>query len=296
MGLIFFSCKKSADVGELKLLRTEATDYNGKLLATEYEYDNMNRVVTIKQSEDNAATEVAVLISYNGNEAILTSFPKNEPAYNQTKKVLLMFDPNRRTLKKIAYTHGIPINAAAQTPQIFVYDTLLYSYNPDGLLKEVKRTLYDSSWQNQANNYSRKLNSTITYTIQANNATASDEYSIYNSTLRQGGVTTFSGGSSEYHNVFSYTKSYPNQMDFKNAALLNEFLDYYELVLDVQYKNMPDRVVRNSLDKDMNGATIFTGSTIVEIERSYNDDGLLSSVNIPTATTQFRKIKYFYGR
>ena len=123
---------------------------------------------------------------------------------------------------------------------------------------------------------------------------ASDEYVTYPYTTTQGGVTTISGGSSEYHQVFHYSKAFPNQRDFKNAAVLNEYKDRYEPALNSNYKNMPDQVLSSNIDRDMNGTVIFTGNGTTDIDRIYDEKGFLSSVSILTPTTQYRKIDFFY--
>ena len=59
---------------------------------------------------------------------------------------------------------------------------------------------------------------------------------------------------------------------------------------------MPDQITRSSTDKDINGAIIFSGTTIINIDRTYNDKELLATVNIPSMNTPYKLINYFYGR
>ncbi|MEO6547313.1 MAG: hypothetical protein ABIN94_04915 [Ferruginibacter sp.] len=296
VSLLLFSCSKSDDPAAIKLLRTEATDYNGIILSTEYVYDNMNRIVAIKQAENNAPANVSVTIDYKGNEAVLISFPNIEPSYKRTKEVHLSLTENGKMLKRIEYTHGVSINPAVLLPETFLYDTLTCAYDAAGFLTETSRSLYDSSGGDQANNAGSRLTSTTTYTIQAANVVSSDEHAIYRVTRRNAGIVTTTGGNSDYHHTFNYTKKYPNQTDFKNVAVLNEFLDYYELVMNVQQKNMPDQVVINTIERDLSNAVTFTLNTTVDIERAYNGEGLLSNINILTSNTQYRKILHFYGK
>src|SRR4051812_48069092 len=86
---LLFSCKKSADNSTIKLQRTEATDNTGDILHTEYDYDNSNRIVAIKQYKNSDEPVTAVTISYNGNEVVLLSHPDIEPAYDETTEVHL---------------------------------------------------------------------------------------------------------------------------------------------------------------------------------------------------------------
>ncbi len=102
--LLFFSCKKSNE-SAIRLLSKETTDYNGKVFTTEYVYDSRNRIVAIKQAENNAPTAIAVSISYNGNDVTLISYPKYDPLYNITREVHLTLDGNARLLKRVAYTY-----------------------------------------------------------------------------------------------------------------------------------------------------------------------------------------------
>jgi hypothetical protein len=59
---------------------------------------------------------------------------------------------------------------------------------------------------------------------------------------------------------------------------------------------MPDQVIRSTVDKDINGSVIFTGTTTIDIERAYNTDGLLSSVSILSQNTPYTMINYIYGK
>jgi hypothetical protein len=294
--LILFSCAKSTDADVTKLLRTEATDYNGNILYTEYNYDHNERITIIRHAEYNGQPADTITVSYNGNEAILLSFPKDDPVYKKTKEVRLALDANGKMLKRIAYTHGISMLPAVYLTERFIYDTLTAAYDAAGFLKETKEGLYDSTRVDPSYYNVRNLSSTVTYTTISGNVTKSDEFAVYPGIMHQADTNIISGGSSEYHSVFSYTKSFPNKTDFRNAAVLNEYRDYYEAFLDINYKNMTDQVVQSSTDKDINGTIIFSGGSTVDITRSYNTEGLLSEVNILTPATQFRKILYFYGR
>jgi hypothetical protein len=293
VSLTLFSCKKSGNT-DLRLSRTEAANYFGYILHTEYSYDDKGRIINIKEHENNAPPVVMVSITYNGNEATLLSFPKNEPLINKTKEVRLLLDGSGKMLRKIGYIYGLSTNPAILPIETFTYDTLVCTYDAAGFLKETKSSLYDSARGDQDYSRAGRLTSMASFTTQAGNVTNSDEQATYTTTTRQGGVTTISGGSSEYHYVFNYSRSFPNQTDFKNTAVLNEYRFYYEPFLDINYKHLPDRVTINSTDRDLNGVVNFTINSIIEMERAYNAKGLLSSVNIPSNNTQYRKINYFY--
>ncbi len=236
-----------------------------------------------------------MIITYNDNIVTLISHPDVEPAYDETMEVNLSLDNNGRAIKRIEYTHGISKISSAQPSETFRYDTLFSEYNATGLLINTRGSRYDSIYVDPTNYRATRFTSTASYKNEEDNLTASDEYVVYPITTSQNGVTTISGGSSEYHNVFSYTKSFPNHTDFKNAAVLNEYQLYYESPLNSNYKNMPDQITRSSTDKDINGTIIFSGTSIIDIERTY-DDGLLSGVNILSLNTPYKEINYFYGK
>ena len=84
--LVFLCCKKSDDPDEIRLQRTESTDYTGDVLHTGYSYDNQDRVTSIMQNKNNEQPAVAVTISYIGNEVVLLSSPDMDPIF--TGKIL----------------------------------------------------------------------------------------------------------------------------------------------------------------------------------------------------------------
>lgn len=120
--LLFFSCKKSNE-SPIKLLRTEATDYNGVLLTTEYGYDSEGRIVSIKQAENSAPPAVAFSITYHGNEITMLSYPQIDPDYYTTKEVHLKLDAAGKLLNKTGYTRAVGIQPYNSSSKKFSYDT-----------------------------------------------------------------------------------------------------------------------------------------------------------------------------
>ena len=295
--LLFFSaCKKSTDSIAARLSRTESTDYDANVLHTKYKYDNNGRIISITNYQNADQPVVAVTINYSGSEAVLLSFPETDPAYDQTTEIHLTLDENGRTLKRVEYSHALAKMPSVQPTEKFRYDTLLSEYDAGGFVKKTKQSRFDSTWVDSAFTSVTRLTSTVNYTLNSGNITASDEYAVYPVITRRGSMITVSGGSSEYHNEFRYTKSFLNKTDFTNASILNEKRLFYELPLNISYKNMPDQVIMNSVDKDINGAVIFSGNSTIDIERTYNADRSLSSVNILSHNTPYTKINYFYER
>ncbi len=294
--LLFFACKKSNDGTNTKLLRTESTDNSGNTFYTRYGYDNSGRIITISQYENDAQPAVTVNINYSGNDVVLSSFPADDPAFNKTKEVHLTLDAAGRMMKRIEYTHGLAKTPPGQQSETFKYDTLVLEYDAAGFLNKSTGGRYDSIWVDPTYNSITRFSSVTNYSTGAGNLINSDEYVVYPVITRQGSVTTVSGGSSEYHHVFNYTRSFANKTDFKNAAILNEYRLYYEPYLNISYKNMTDQVITNNLDRDINGSVIYTGNSTINIERMFNSDGLLSSDNILTQNAPYREIHYFYGK
>ena len=303
--VVFISCKKNTE-GALKLIRKEATTYTGVLLKTEYEYDSQNRIIAIKQAENNAALTTAVTISYSGNEAVLISQPTWDPSSNITKEVGLTLDGNGKLLKKIGYSYMVPISGTSS--ERFIYDTLVCEYDAAGFLQYCTSSLYDSTWSDPGYTSTDRAVSRDTFVTANGNLARKDRYVTWNRVGINSGGTVLDGGTSENHSVFSYAKSFPNQADFTNAAILNETLDfsgvmsyygwagYFETLLAAQYQNMPEKVVNHSIDRDLNGTITFDYISTYENERTYNAEGLLSMVDITTPGTPYTQIRYVYGR
>jgi hypothetical protein len=293
---VFFSCKKSADSAATRLIRAEFTDYNGNIFYSQYGYDNQGRIITITNHENSDQPVVAVTIDYTGDEVVLLSHPETDPLYKTTTEVHLTLDANGKMLKRIEYTQDESMTIVVPTAGKFTKDTLLCDYDAAGLLKKTSEIRFDSTWSDPTSYRASRLTATSTYTNNSGNLTTFDEYAVYPVNSSNGGVITVSGGTSEYHNEFKYTKTFPNKTDFKNAAVLNEYALYFEPFLNINYNSMPDQVIRNSIDKDINGSVIFTGTSTIDIERAYNSDGLLSSVSVLSHNTPYTNINYFYGR
>lgn len=295
--LFLFSCKKDNDPRNLRLTRVEATDYMGNIVNTEYQFDNQGRITSITRKRNNEQPVVAVTVGYSGNEIVLLSTPDFDPLYTQTTEVRLTLDATGKPQKRIELTHRTAKAPVANPSQEFRYDTSFYEYDGAGLLKKTTRSRKDSVWVQSNYTIIRKFDFTANYTNSGGNLVSRDEYATYPYTTTQGGVTTISGGSSEYHNVFSYTKTYPNLTDFRNSSVLNEYpLFYYDPPLNANYKNMPDQITVNNTDRDINGNVLFNGKSTINLERAYGEKGFLATITIPPGSTQDTKINFFYGR
>lgn len=290
LSLIVFGCNEFGDHEAGRLVRIEAWSYTGYVLHTQYGYDKQGRITTITQYKDNEEPVVIVSITYNGNEAVLLSSTE----FNQNTKVVLTLTGSGLTQRRIEYTHKVSTTNDVLPSETFVYDTLVFEYDVLGFLTKTKGSRYDStSWVNLARNQVRRVTTDGTYTVDSGNITASEDFIVYRVVTREENTSNLSGGSSERHSVFNYTKSYPNKTDFSNAAILNEYKQYHEAFLNINYLHMPDQVISTTIDRDLNDEVFFYIEVTRDMERVYNGNGLLSSVRIPEHT-QYTEVNYFY--
>lgn len=295
LSLVVFACDRTDDPQVRRLVRTEALSYTGYVLRTEYGYDMQGRIISITQYMDDEAVHNAITISYDGNQTIMLSNTHWDPSYNATSEVVLTLNESGSPQKRIEYIHSVYVlGDGVQPPEKFFYDTMHYEYDGMGFLAKTKRSIYDSSYINQMQNSVRRWNSNATFTTESSNLTSVDEFIVYNVTQKKDGTTNIiMGGSSERHDSFIYSEAYPNKMDFTNAALLNEDRQHFEPILNKNYKYMPNQVISRTTDRDLDDVVFFNIEGMREMERTYNEEGLLSSVKIPEKT-QYREVKYFY--
>ncbi len=290
--LLFWACGEE-DHRATILARTESKSYTGDILYTIYEHDRQGRIEKIVRQWDGEEPVVVATVSYKENDVILESSPDYDPSYDQTTKVLLTRDESGRTLKRIEQTHKTPKAGGFTTSQSLINDTLIFEYDASGFLIRRTGTRYDSSWIDETWNSVVRTTTITTYTVESGNVVAFDESVSYPRITRDGGTVTFGGGSSQYHFIYKYSNAYANMVDFRNAAILNEYKEYFELPLNEANANLPDEIITSVVDKDLDGTIIFHYESSIEMTRSYNRNGMLSAVNIPERT-QYREVNYFY--
>jgi len=262
---------------------------------TEYQYDNQGRITGITRKKNDEPPVSIVSVAYTGNEVVLVSFPNYDPSYNQTSEVRLTLDASGRIQKRIQSIH-----ISSKSPGVseeYRYDTTIYEYDATGLLKKTTQNRRDSLWIQTNYTVKRQFNSIANYTNSGGNLISKDEYVTYPYSTTQNGVTTVSGGSSEYHTVFNYTKGFSNQTDFRNAPVLKEYpLFSYDPPLNPNYKNMPDQFVVKNTDRDINGNIIFNITGTINVARNYDTKGFLSTITIPPGSSQDTRINFYYGK
>ena len=75
--------------------------------------------------------------------------------------------------------------------------------------------------------------------------------------------------------------------------MLNEYKLSYESMLNSNYKNMPDEVVVNNIDRDMNGVIIFNASG-GKIAETIKVTGLPRKC--PVISYKLKRVQYEMGK
>lgn len=305
-----FTCKKdSIDDGPLKLLRKEATNYNGEQVKMEYTYDAHGRIITIKKAVNGAALTDAVTITYNDNEITLVSQPVDQGSRPNTfdKVVRLTVDASGKLLKKIGY--AFRENGGFSPFKRFMYDTLTCAYDPAGYLQTTTRSFVDSSRSIGRSTYTYRVTNRDSFTTNGSNLTSKIEHLLFtkHSTNDAGATTYFTAGTTIKTKHYTYIKSYPNKADFSNITILNEtqdfegLTDYYNWMDLIEpfasgYQNIADETEVQDMERDANGNITGTYSAHFGFERTYNTDGLPSTITVLNPGNYYQNIQFFYGR
>src|ERR1044072_4637549 len=85
--LLFVSCKKDNDPGDLRLLRVETITYSGDTLTTQYQYDNLKRIIGITSRKNSEPPVTLVGVAYTGNEVWMVSSANYDPTFTETREV-----------------------------------------------------------------------------------------------------------------------------------------------------------------------------------------------------------------
>jgi hypothetical protein len=290
---ILFSCNKDKiNPEKIRLIRTERSTANGKFYVTSYEYDSYDHIKRVAISEDNASPVTMADIAYNGNEAILIppQYYDGGSAINTVIRITL--DADRKPLKRIEHWKAIHPTYPSYR---YVYDTMAYQYNAEGLLTRASGTFVDSGTWNPNQIRVRRGVHTIDYTNTDRNITSLREIYNISYSLIEGSTIRDSSSSHEYTARYVYTSQYPNRMDFKNIAVLNEYKHYnYDAPFNRNYQNMPDSAIATGIDRDGSGAIVFNGSSIKTAIRSYNESGFLSQV--ASNMGAYEQTKFIYNK
>lgn len=296
MTLFLFTCNSDDDdANKARILtRIEALSYSGFVENTFYEHDQQGRIIKKRKQRDDGDFSESFTATYSGNEITLTYEPYHDPLFTQSTHVVLTIDERGKPEKRIEYTLKESNDGSVVPTRQFIYDTLYYEYDAAGFLARTMGKRYDSTWIGDNHHRVMRSASTATYTMESGNLVSIEDVTDWPIVTQNGNTTVHGGGSSQNKIVFKYGQSYPNKTDFRNAVVLNQFRRDYEPILNENYANMPDQAIITYKNKDINGDVTFVlENSVINMERVYNSEGMLSSLRIPGGT-QFIETNYFY--
>lgn len=299
-----FSCTKDDPAPAKRLDRREEVYHDGSSQIMAFEYDATGRIVNIMLGYGGQSLQPFITVSYSGNEATATFQPFKDGAITVTRQLRLFLDADGRLLQKFFHAQ----KADASDPLFYEgsADTMNLSYDTGGFLQTISYHRYDSSRRSSSIWTSR--DSFITqYTTIDGKLTNADQLGGTVYKLNDGGNITISTRTKEYHSTFSYAKQHPNNLDCSNAGILNMVIGFnassqyydvnvFEPIADARYRYLPDRTQKHALEVDGNGNIAVGFNSDVELDRTYNKDGMLENTEVLTPNQGLRRIKYFYTR
>ncbi len=304
LSLLLLSCKKT-DPGPSKRLERRVEVYNDTAsFTTAFEYDSQGRIVTIKTASNNKPLQLSITVSYSGNEATMQFQPFNDGFFNVSRQMRLQVDADGKLLQRsFLVKKNDPSDPSYYQEGL---STLALSYDAAGYLKRATYYSFDSSWRPGSIGISRDSFITQYSTIDGK-LTNADQTGGTLYTLDTDTTFYQTNRSKEYHTVFSYTKLQPNDFDCSNAVILNQIIGFglsdqyydvneFEPIVDASYPYMPDRTQKRALEKDENGNTTIGFNTDVQLDRTYNKDGMLEKTEVLTPYQGMKRIEYYYIR
>ncbi len=234
-------------------------------------YDGSGRVTGISTGS-NSGTSMTK-ISYNGNQAVYAHPASNPfPGIYSTDTILFTIDSHNRALKRIEYSY-FENDDTASTPHIFktfISDTTTYEYDTAGLLTKETRVVKDSTlWiDNGAIHLNLYLHNTIAnYHNSEGNIVEIDQHTV-----------TAPGNQTEDKKVtFVYNNAYHNHAALTNPAVMNEMNLFYDWPLNDAYKNMPDKMTTDIVDKDGTGNIVYTKNSVYTLDLAFDANGYLDT-------------------
>lgn len=301
--LWLLGCKKEPAGLARKLDRRIEVYNDSSSLTTAFEYDARGRIVTIKTAVNNQPLQPALTVTYSGNEASVQFQPYREGTVNVSRQLRLVMDPNGKLLQRIFHAEKTDLSNPSFTEQ--GSSVLNLSYTAAGFLQTAIYHRFDSAYR-PGSIWTSRDSFVTQYTTINGRLTRVDQtggtiYTIDNGTLITASRTK------EYHTVFSYTQQQPNNFDCSNAAILNQVTGFgfteqyydvnvFEPIADAIYQYMPDRIQKQALEKDENGNITIGFSSDVQVERTYNEDGMLETTEVLTPDQGMKRIRYMYVR
>ncbi|HSZ33166.1 MAG TPA: hypothetical protein VK772_07635 [Puia sp.] len=286
-GIILFisSCKKENTTNNVVNPKTDSSsDSNAKyrLMSVErrkddssliysygFQYDSSGRITRIFSPENNPQGIMAT-ISYNGNEAVYAQPATNPyPGVYGADTIWFTLDSDNKALKRIEF-NLVQNDSPGGIPTTYTFDTTVYEYDAAGLLAKETRAERDSViWNNNGMiTISNNVHHTITnHQISGGNVIEKDQVS----------VNPPGSPNQETSTTFEYSSAYPDNVALSNPAIMNEMNMFYDWPLNNGYKNMPDKMTSETINKDASGNIINTSSTTYLLSLSFDKNGYLAT-------------------
>lgn len=301
--LWLLSCKKEPAGPGNKLDRRIEVYNDSTSLTTAFEYDARGRIVTIKTAVNNQPLQLALTVTYSGNEANLQFQPYREGTVNVSRQLRLVMDPNGKLLRRIFHAEKTDLSNPT-----FIEEgssVLNLSYDAAGFLQTATYHRFDSAYR-PGSIWTSRDSFVTQYTTINGRLTNADQIGGTIYTTDNGTLVT-AGRTKEYHSVFLYTREQPNKLDCSNAAILNQVTGFgfteqyndvnvFEPIADAVYQYLPDRIQKRALEKDENGNITIGFNSDVQVERTYNEDGMLETTEVLTPNQGMKRIRYMYVR
>jgi hypothetical protein len=282
---LLVSCRKKdklVNTDEVRILKTSAS-FNGVTGNQIFDYDGQGRIIRISGNTNNEPPQTSATITYNGNEVLLKEPDVVSAAVKISSEIKYTLDAGKKPLQRIRVEtqEYFPPNNPQRN---FTNDTTYYEYDAGGLLTKATNNNRDSSSLEQAGLTGTSLRlKRVVYSYSYNNGNLTSVAGLGTSFSRvfNGSISKEFNTTLEESLLFNYTKGYSNKTDFSNAFILSEYNILFTLPypLNKSYKNIPDKITRQSVEKDASGAPMFTNSETVNYIASYNKYGFLSNLN-----------------
>lgn len=247
------------------------TDDSTLVYSFGFQYDSSGRITRVFSPENNPQGTIAT-ISYNGVEAVF-AHPVTSPlpGIYSTDTIRFTMNSDNKALIRIEHSYLQNDDTLGTHPiKSYTFDTTVYEYDAAGLLAKETREVRDSTiWiNNGVTSMTNDLHNTITnHQISGGNVVGINQISV-----------TTPGNQTEEKNVtFEYGKAYPNNAALSNPAIMNEMNLFYDWPLNNGYKNMPDNMTSETIDKDGSGNIINTSNSTYILGLTFDKNQYLAT-------------------
>ncbi|ANE52134.1 hypothetical protein [Flavisolibacter tropicus] len=296
--VLLSNCKKDKEdinTDEVRLQAVETKQSNGDIHKLFFDYDANGRIIKIRSGRNNETPTTNFIITYSGNEILIPVTVSDDELNTIKDTIRLLLNADQQVIKRMY--HGFhEFKAPTFTPQrTNIYDTTTYSYDAAGLVKQETHGGLDTSWYNpgvETIMVSRTAGFT-NYSIKDGNIISTKKEVTSSGYAKQGGIVSTGKSSNETTHAFEYAKAYPNKIDFKNAAILNE-LQLVFPPINKNLRNVPEKILVTDITKNGNGNITSSNSFTINQELSYNKYGFVNIRFDPASPTL--KTTYVYNK